>query len=159
VPATTSGPSRSERRNIEARASLQPLAPGERPTAVTVAAIVAAVLALANLGLYAGGYELRDEDTSAGGVIVFSAVMLVAAVFMWRRAYWAVLGFQALLAISCVIAGLSLLFASNVQGALLALAVMAGSGTLFWFLIRALARLQMPERPGSRTRASVPPDG
>jgi hypothetical protein len=149
----------SRSRDDEARARLEPLGPGERPLAVTVAAIVAGVIALANLALFAGGYELRDEETSPGGVIVFSGVMLVAAVFMWRRAYWAVLGFQALLAISCVIAGLSLLFASNVQGALLALAVMSGSGVLFWFLIRAMARIQMPSRPGRGPGASVPPDG
>jgi hypothetical protein len=24
-----------------------------------------------------------------------------------------------------------------------------GAGTLFWFLVKAMARIQMPERPGS----------
>ena len=41
--------------------------------------------------------------------------MLFAAFFMWRRAYWAVLGFQFLLGISIVSASLSLLVASNVE--------------------------------------------
>jgi hypothetical protein len=27
--------------------------------------------------------------------------------------------------------------------------IIAGAGTLFWFLIKAMARIQMPERPGS----------
>ena len=27
-----------------------------------------------------------------------------------------------------------------------ALALIAGAGTLFWFLVKALARIQMPER-------------
>jgi heme A synthase len=69
---------------------------------------------------------------------------------MWRGKYWAVLGFQILLGIAVVYAGLSLLVASNVAGAVLALAIMVCAGTLFWFLVRSLARLQMPRRPGDR---------
>ena len=26
--------------------------------------------------------------------------------------------------------------------------ILVGSGTLFWFLVKAMARIQMPERPG-----------
>ena len=47
---------------------------------------------------------------------------------------------------ACGFAALSLMLASNVQGALLSLAVIALAGPLFWFLIRAMARIQMPER-------------
>jgi hypothetical protein len=32
----------------------------------------------------------------------------------------------------------------------LVLLILVLSGTLFWFLIKAMARLQMPERPGSQ---------
>ena len=137
-------------RDAEARASLEPLAPGERPRAVTVAAIVAALIAVANLGFLAAGWEVRGEEPSIPGVVGFSMLMLVAAAFMWRGKYWAVLGFQALLAITAVVAALSLMVASNVQGGLVSGAVLIASGTLFWFLIRALARLQMPDRPGAR---------
>jgi hypothetical protein len=146
--------SRSRKRRVRGeaaaeitRAELEPLAPGERPTAVTVAAAVAAVLALANLGFLAAGYDVRGEDPKASGVIAFSALMLVAAFYMLKCRYWAVLGFQALLALSCIVAGLSLMVASNVQGAVLCLAILGGAGSLFWFLVRAMARLQMPERP------------
>jgi hypothetical protein len=31
------------------------------------------------------------------------------------------------------------------------LAIIAGAGTLFWFMVKAMARIQMPERP-SRAR-------
>jgi hypothetical protein len=72
--------------------------------------------------------------------------MLAAAAGMWLRRYWAVLGFQALLAISIVYTGLALLVATNVVGALVCIAVLIPACTLFWFLIRAMARLQLPER-------------
>lgn len=147
-PAAPGTSSRSELREAEARAGLQPLAPGERPTAVTVAAVVAALIGAANLALFAGGYEIRGQEPSGGGVVALSAIMLVAAAAMWRGKYWAVLGFQALMAVTCVFAGLSLMVASNVEAALRSVAVLAGAGALFWALIKAMARLQMPRRPG-----------
>jgi hypothetical protein len=144
---------RGEARNEELRANLEPLAPGERPLAVSIGAVIAALLGLSNLVLLAAGYDLRGgEDPQSGGVIAFAVVMFVAAVFMWRGKYWAVLGFQCLLAITAVAAGLGLLVASNLAAVALSLAVLAASGTLFWFLIKAMARLQMPERPGARAR-------
>jgi hypothetical protein len=151
--------SRSRKRRVrgeaaaeQVRADLEPLAPGERPKAVTVAAVVSILLALANLVLLVAGFDVRGEDPQVGGVVIFSGLMLVAAYFMLKCRYWAVLGFQALLALSCIVAGLSLLVASNVQGAVLCLAILGGAGTLFWFLVRAMARLQMPERPDKVTR-------
>ncbi len=140
------GYARSRERNDAARARLVPLAPGERPLAVTIAAIVAVVLALANVVLYLAGWEVTGEDPKAGGVFVFAVILLAAAVGMWQRRYWAVLGFEALLGITLIVAGLSLLFPSNWQAFALALGVLLGAGTLFWFLIRAMARIQMPDR-------------
>ena len=144
---------RGEARNELIREELAPLEPGERPRAVTVGAIVAAVLGLANLVLLATGYEVPGrEETSAAGVVGFSALMFVTSAGMWTRRYWAVLGFQCLLALACVIAGVSLLVASNLRAVVLCLAILGCAGTLFWFLIRAMARIQMPERPGSVRR-------
>ena len=140
--------SRSPARDEAVRASLEPLAPGERPLAVTVAAVVAAVLALANLAFFLAGWEVAGEDPSPGGVLVFCAILLAASVGMWLRRYWAVLGFQVLLGITLVYAGLSLLFPSNWQAFALSVGVIAAAGTLFWFLIRAMARIQMPDRRG-----------
>ena len=149
--AMTRGYARSRARNDAVRASLEPLAPGERPLAVTVAAVVAAVLAVANLAFFLAGWEVAGDDPSPGGVLVFCAILLAAAVGMWLRRYWAVLGFQVLLGITLVYAGLSLLFPSNWQAVVLAVGVMAAAGTLFWFLIRAMARIQMPERHRDET--------
>jgi len=137
------GYARARQREDEARANLEPLAPGERPAAVTVAAIVAALIGVGNVVLVVTGSHERQRVT---GGLIFAVIMFVAAVFMWRRAYWAVLGFQALLGLSVITASLSLLVASNVEAVVRSLIVIAAAGALFWFLIRAMARLQMPSR-------------
>ena len=139
------GYARSRQRNEEARASLEPLEPGQRPTAVTVAAVVAALLAIGNIALLLASGD-ADDRQRRNGAIAFAVVMIVAAVFMWRGQYWAVLGFQALLAISIVIAALALLFASNFEAVVRSLVIIVPAGVLFWFLIRAMARMQMPTR-------------
>ena len=139
-------PSRSEQKDAAARAALVPLKPGERPAAVTVAAIVAAVLGLVNLGLYAAGFEIDGERPQAVGVLAFSALMLTAAWGMWRTRYWAVLGMQALLGLIILIFSLFAMTAASVWALLLALAVVGSAGTLFWFMVKAMARIQMPTR-------------
>ena len=143
------GYSRSRRRDEEARAALVPLAPGERPAAVTVAAVVAAVLGVANLVALIVSY-----DPDEGGKTASTPPRDGGA----PRCWWSGCGgpatgrcsaFQALLAITMVLGCLALLTAVNVAAAVLAGAIIALSGTLFWFLVKALARLQMPTRPGA----------
>jgi hypothetical protein len=140
------GYARSRERDEAVRASLEPLRPGERPRAVTVAAVVAVLLAISNFAFWAAGWDVTGKDPQPGGVLIFCAILLVAAVGMWQVRYWAVLGFQVLLGITLVYAGLSLLFVSNAWAAVLALAILVSAGALFWFLVRAMARIQMPER-------------
>jgi hypothetical protein len=134
-----------EERNAEVRAQLRPLAEGERPGAVTAGAIVAVVLAVVVVVGYARGARIADEGSLAGAVLL-AAILLVAAWGMWKARYWAVLGFQALLAFHVIIASLALMVASNAWAALLCLTVIGLGGWLFWKLIRAMARIQMPER-------------
>lgn len=135
----------SEERNAEIRAQLQPLAEGERPGAVTAAAIVAVALAALVLAGYLAGARVGGRGTLAGA-LGLAAILLVAGWGMWRVRYWAVLGFEALLAFQVLVAALSLLVASNVWAALLCLATIGFGGWLFWKLIRAMARIQMPAR-------------
>lgn len=137
---------RGEARDAAIRAQLEPLGPGERPGPVTVAAVVSLLLGLSNIGLVIGGYKLKHDGGGPGGGIVFGVILLVAAAGMWKARYWAVLGFQALLAFTALIGFLSLLVASNVLAAVLSIGVLAGSGVLFYKLIRAMARIQMPQR-------------
>jgi hypothetical protein len=146
-PAGTTRRLRGEERDAAIRAELEPLAPGERPLAITIAAIAAAAIAVANVVVWIAGWKVGGKQPSTAGALAFPAIMLIAAVAIWQRVYWAVLGFQALLAITILISGVSLLFAGNVTGALVSLAILAPACVLFWFLIRAMARLRMPERP------------
>ena len=55
------GYARGRERDEAARAELEPLAPGERPRAVTIAAVLAALLGIANLALLAAGWEVEGE--------------------------------------------------------------------------------------------------
>jgi hypothetical protein len=140
---------RTEQRNAEARAALEPLTDGERPGAVTAGAIVAAALGALVLIGYATGARVGGEGSFAGA-LVLAAILFVAAGGMWKVQYWAVLGFEALLAFQIAVAGLSLLVASNWWAALLCVTLIGLGGWLFWKLIRAMARIQMPERPTAR---------
>ncbi|HEX8206077.1 MAG TPA: hypothetical protein VF587_08470 [Solirubrobacteraceae bacterium] len=142
---------RGEERDAQIREGLEPLAPGERPPVVTVAAIVCVVLLIANVGLWLAGVEVSGREPNAGSVVLQGVILLAAAIGMWRAKYWAVLGFQALLGLSILLAALALMVASGVLEAVVCLAIVGLGGLLFWKLIRALARLQMPERrPAAR---------
>ena len=143
--AQPQAPSRSEQKNAEARAALVPLAPGERPVPVTIGAIVAAALGLSNLGLYIAGVDIRGEDANAGALL-FGGLMLAAAWGMWRVRYWAVLGMQALLGLVILVFSLFAMTAASVWALFLALAIVGAAGTLFWFMVKAMARIQMPSR-------------
>jgi hypothetical protein len=139
-------PSRSERKDAEARAKLVPLRAGERPTAVTVAAVVASLLVIVNVALAIGGYEIQGKKPALAGVIVFTVLLGAMAWGLWRARYWAVLGMEALLAITMMLFGLALPLAGNLRAVLVSVAVLLPAGALFWFLIKAMARIQMPER-------------
>ncbi len=140
------GYARGEARNEQIRQGLEPLAPGERPGAVTVAAIVAATLLVANVALWLGGVEVSGREPNVGSIVLQGVVLLVAAVGMWKAKYWAVLGFQALLGLSILLAALALMVASDLGEAAFCVAIIGLGGWLFWKLVRAMARLQMPER-------------
>jgi hypothetical protein len=154
APPTPRGYERARMREEEARAALKPLAPGERPVAVTVGAVAAAALAVANLVALVLGYNAAEDTLSPGseasGSIIATAILALVAWGMWRSRYWAVLGMQTLLALTMVVCALALLTAINLWALLLVLILLAASGTLFWFLVKAMARIQMPERPGSQ---------
>ena len=141
------GYARARERDEAVRASLEPLAPGERPGAVTVAAVVAAVLGLL---LIVQVIAVDDADLEPRALLLFAAVMFVAAAGMWKAQYWAVLGFEFFLGLTLVFAAVSLMFAANLLAVAYALVILGLTGTLFWKLVRAMARLQMPKRPRLR---------
>jgi hypothetical protein len=152
APATgASSPSRSEQRNAAVRATLAPLAPGERPWVITVGALLAALNGVVQLILFVAGVKLKVGGTrpDAFSVILFAILMFVCAGGMWQMRYWAVLGFQALLAIVVLTFALVLIRANSVLGVVVSLAVVGGGGFLFFRLVRVLSRIQMPKYPGS----------
>jgi hypothetical protein len=142
---------RSEERNAEARARLKPLATGERPTAVTVGAVVSGILAViltvsAVLAIF--GVDAGDREVRPFPLIIFSGVLWAMAIGMWRARYWAVLGFQTLLLLVLLASAFGLVAVTSVLQAVGTLLLLAGSGVLFYFMIRAMARIQMPKSPG-----------
>jgi hypothetical protein len=151
----TSGPaasrrqtSRSELRNQAVRAELAPLAPGERPAPLLVAVAVAVLLGAGNAIAYAAGAKISGHHPGVG-VLSFSAVMALLAAGMWTRRYLAVLAFEALLAIAVMLFTLFLVEASNLEGVVVAVAVIGGGGWLFWKLVRVMGRLAAPRQSSS----------
>jgi hypothetical protein len=137
---------RGERdRNEALRAQLRPFGPGERPVALKVSALLAALIALANLAALASGATV-DGSRPVAGALVLAALMAAFAVGLWQRRYLAVLAWEALLAVTLVYATLSLMLASNLAAVLVCLGLIAVAGPLFWMLIRIMARLQAPPR-------------
>jgi hypothetical protein len=145
------GYSRSRERDEHVRAGLRPLGPAERPLALRLAALLALLIAASNVVALAAGVHVEGKSPVAGGLL-FALIMVMAAVGLWRKRYWAVLGFEALLGVSIVYAALSLMVAANGLAALLCVAVIVIAGPLFWFLIRIMARIQMPRRPTREPR-------
>jgi hypothetical protein len=143
----TRGYAKAEQRNQAAREALTPLADGERPTVVTVGAVVAGLIALSILAGYLLGVEVNGEKPRVAQVLAPALIMGVMSWGMWRARYWAVLGFQLIL----VFLIFSAVFGLAVQAATVAqfaatLALLAVSGTFFVFMVKAMARIQMPER-------------
>ena len=144
-PAPARGYARMRAAEDAARAKLDPLQEGERPLAIKLAAALAAAIGLGNIALLVGGWQLSGgRQPGLLQSLALPVFMLVCAVAMWRLRYWALVAFQAILAVTIIFAFLFLLRASNLEAVLLCGAVLAVSGTLFWFLVRAMARVQMP---------------
>jgi hypothetical protein len=136
---------RTEWRNEEIRSGLEPLAPGERPTVVTIGAVVALALAVLNVAAALSGRSIAgDEGDQTVLTIITTAILVVVGAGMWLRQYWAVLGFEIVLGLQIVAMSLALIFVAKLWVALLLLALIVPLGTLFWKLVRAMARMQMP---------------
>jgi hypothetical protein len=140
---------RGEAANEAIRAGLKPLDGDERPVALLVAVGLTGFVGLANVILFLAGVRINGRAPSAAGVIGFAGLMLVMSWGMWTKRYWAILGFQALLALIVIIFALFLPTASNLDAVVVCVVVVGLGGWLFWKLVRVLSRVQMPERPGA----------
>ena len=137
---------RSEERNRAARETLEPLAAGERPAVVTVGAVISGLVAASVVIAYLAGAEVNGERPPILQVTPSAVLMGVMSYGLWRARYWAVLGFQAVLALLIVAATLGLVATDNLGQLAGTVALIAIAGTLFYFMIKAMARIQMPER-------------
>jgi uncharacterized membrane protein YdbT with pleckstrin-like domain len=147
---------RAEARNREAREQLEPLEAGERPLVVTLGAIISGLIALFTIVGYLAGVEVTqvgsdgieqgEGEAPLLSVVVVVVLMGVMAYGMWRARYWAVLGFQALLVLVIVSGALGLVHASEPAQAIATTALVAAAGAMFYFMVKAMARIQMPER-------------
>jgi hypothetical protein len=154
---------RTEAKNEAAREQLEPLAAGERPLVVTIGAVLSALVAISSVVGYIAGVEVTrigsdgieqgEHQAPVLSVIAAAGLMGTMAYGMWKARYWAVLGFQALLVILLIAASLGLVQATSWLQALGTTALIAGAAALFYFMIKAMARIQMPQRPGAE------PDG
>ena len=141
------GYAKAAQRNQEAREKLEPLAAGQRPTVVTVAAILCALVALSIVAGYAAGVKPNGETPRFAQVAAPALITGFLAGGMWRTRYWAVLGFQLVLAflIFASFYGLALQ-AESLAGFLAGGGLLVVSGVLFVLMVKAMARIQMPHR-------------
>src|SRR4051794_5192305 len=138
---------RAEVKNQAARESLEPLAKNERPLVVTIGAVIAGLIAAAVVIAYAAGAEVDGERPRVLQVITPAFLMGMASFGMWRARYWAVLGFEVVLAFLILAAAIGLVAATSAVQAVGNTLLIAVAGALFYFMIKAMARIQMPERP------------
>ena len=141
------GYAKAEERNREAREALEPLAEDERPLVVTIGAVVSALIALSIVAGYLAGTEVSGEKPRLVQALAPALLMGIMAWGMWRARYWAVLGFQLVLAflIFSAVFGLAVQ-ASTVPQILATLGLLAVAGGFFYFMVKAMARIQMPTR-------------
>lgn len=133
-------------RESAVRAALRPLGPDERPRALLAAIAVALALALTTL---IGALTIRDLSRHGGSLpagVFIAGVLLALANGMYRRRYWAVLSFEALLAFQIIVTSLALVVAETVLAAAICLVSIGLGGWLFWKLVRVMGRIQAGER-------------
>lgn len=119
-----------------------PLREGERPPTLIAAIVVCALVALAVLIGVLTDRHLSEHGGSVPGGTFIAIVLALLALNMYRRRYWAVVGFQALLAFQIVVTCLLLLLVSNLLVILACLLALALGGALFWKLVRIMGRIQ-----------------
>jgi hypothetical protein len=128
-----------------ARAALRPLGADERPPALLIAGGVSVALAV---GVLIGALTVHDLSRRGGslpGALFLAVVLLLLAQGMYRRRYWAVLGFEAFLAFQILVTSLALVVASTIIAACICALSISLGGWLFWKLIRVMGRIQAGE--------------
>jgi hypothetical protein len=141
------GYARAEERNQAAREALEPLAEGQRPRVVTVGAVLTALISASILIGYLAGAEVDGDKPAFAQVLAPALLMGIMSWGMWRARYWAVLGFQMILVLLIFSAVFGLAAQAASVGQIAAtVGLLVVSGTFFWLMVKAMARIQMPTR-------------
>jgi hypothetical protein len=141
------GYARSAERDREAREALEPLREGERPLVVTIGAAISAAVAAMTIGGWLAGLEVSGERPELVQALAPALLFGVMAWGMWKARYWAVLGFQTILVFILFASAWGLATqAGSVLQVALTLGLLAIAATLFYFMVKAMARIQMPHR-------------
>jgi hypothetical protein len=141
------GYARAEQRNRAAREALEPLAAGERPLVVTVGAVVSALIAVSIVVGYLAGTEVDGEKPALAQVLAPALLMGIMAWGMWRARYWAVLGFQLILVLLIFSSFYGLVVGATTVPQFLGTGLLLlAAGAFFFFMVKAMARIQMPTR-------------
>jgi len=133
-------------REDRARAALAPLGEDERPASLLVAIGVCLLLALGVIVGAASVHDLSRHGGSVPGAAVLAVTLMLIAWGMYRRRYWAVLAFEALLAFQILVTSLALVVASTIAAAAVCLLSVGLGGWLFWKLVRVMGRIQAQDR-------------
>lgn len=148
------GYAKAEVKNRQVRENLEPLEEGQRPKVVTVGAAFATVVATI---FWVSSFVALLTDTKVNGVepnlgqlISTALVMSLLAWGMWTARYWAVLGFQMLLVLLILAAIAGLVVAGTLLQMISTTILLIGLSLLFYFMVKAMARIQMPKNPSRR---------
>ena len=135
-----------QERELAERAALRPLGARERPRALVVAVGIAAILAVSVLVGALSIHNLSRHGGSLPAGVFIAGVLLALANGMYRRRYWAVLSFEALLAFQLIVTSLALIVAETLLAAGICAASIGLGGWLFWKLVRVMGRIQATEQ-------------
>ncbi len=143
------GYAKAEEKNRRVRESLEPLGAGERPTVITVGAIFCAVMAAiawssAGVALFTGA-EVNGVRPNVAQLALTGLITTGLAWGLWKARYWAALGFQVLLLLLLIAGVAGLVLAGTLAQAVTTFLLLVLLGAMFWFMVKAMARIQMPE--------------
>jgi hypothetical protein len=141
------GYAKAEVRNQAAREALVPLAEGERPPVVTFSAVLSALVVLSILVTFAFGVKVNGSTPKLNTILLPVLILGILAWGMWKARYWAVVCFQVVLVFLIFTAVYGLLVeATSVTEIGASVGLLVVSGVLFWMMVKAMARIQMPDR-------------
>ena len=142
------GYAKAEVRNQAARDALEPLAEGERPPVVTFSAVLSALVVASILVTFALGVKVNGSTPKLSTILLPVLILGVLAWGMWKARYWAVVCFQIVLVFLIFTAVYGLMVeATSVAEIAASVGLLVVSGVLFWKMVKAMARIQMPDRP------------